>query len=155
MEKQVGRPWDKVYSELKETFGARNVQHQHLLSHVGWMVEFNCFKRDHKIYNSMGLEVNVYGSRRPQFYVMDDGILKMVKKSRRKFTYSNVDPTIKKIGDKTYKTEDGIWYEVEFNPNPEVYFFGGRARTIGLYKSKKQLSKKELRQLGLNNAIDS
>jgi hypothetical protein len=144
MEKQVGRPWNKVYSDIKVNFGSNNLQHQHLFQHVKWMVELNCFKRDHKIYNSMGLEVNSFGSRRPQFYVMDDGILKVSKKPRNKFK-PNEDTSLKKIGDKAYKNEDGIWYEVEHVEEVSIYL----SKPIWIYRKKKQLNKKEKKRLGL------
>jgi len=142
MEKQVGRPWNKVYSDIKVNFGSSNLQHQHLLDHIKWMVSFGCFKKDHKIYDSMGVEVNRFG-RRPQFYVMDDGILKVVKKARTKFK-PNEDTSIKKIGKKTYKNEEGIWYEVEYVEEVSIYL----SKPIMIYRKKKQLNKREKKKLG-------
>lgn len=120
MEKQVGRPWNKVYSEIKDNFASNNLQHQHLIQHVRWMVDLNCFKKNHKIYNSQGLEVNSLGSRRPQFYVLDDGLLKMIKKARTKYGVIPSNPNCKVIDGKTYKADkDGIWYEIELSPVPK------------------------------------
>ena len=38
----VGRPWDKVYSEIRAVADARGVRGFHLLTHVAWFVQTNC-----------------------------------------------------------------------------------------------------------------
>src|SRR5262252_4664364 len=47
----VGRPWNKVYSELRQGLDARKVTGQHIFDHLEMMVETNCW---------IGADRNVY-----------------------------------------------------------------------------------------------
>ena len=47
----VGRPWNKVYSELRQGLDARKVTGQHIFDHLETMVETNCW---------IGVDRNVY-----------------------------------------------------------------------------------------------
>jgi hypothetical protein len=38
----VGRPWDKVHSEIRAVADARSLRGYHLLDHVKWEVETRC-----------------------------------------------------------------------------------------------------------------
>lgn len=48
--KQVGRPWDKVYSEICEVADSRSVSGYHLLQHVKVEVELECWVRDEEVF---------------------------------------------------------------------------------------------------------
>lgn len=51
LQKQVGRPWDKVYSEIKRGIDGRKLTGRHVLDHVAWEVERDCFVgRDRGVY---------------------------------------------------------------------------------------------------------
>jgi len=39
----VGRPWDKVFSELRRGLDIRKVTGRHIFGHLQWMVETNCW----------------------------------------------------------------------------------------------------------------
>lgn len=50
--KQVGRPWDKVNSELSKILSKRSLQGQHIWTHVWIEVEKDCYLgEDGKVYN--------------------------------------------------------------------------------------------------------
>ncbi len=40
---RLGRPWDKVYSELRQGLDVRKVTGRHILDHLEWMVETDCW----------------------------------------------------------------------------------------------------------------
>lgn len=42
LRRRVGRPWDEVYSEIRASVDERTVTGNHLLLHLGQMVERNC-----------------------------------------------------------------------------------------------------------------
>lgn len=48
--KNVGRPWDKVFSELCKTFNMSSVINQHILQHLDGFVEQECFEEDGVVY---------------------------------------------------------------------------------------------------------
>ena len=39
LRKQVGRPWDKVWSEITRNLDSRSLSGQHIFDHIGWEVE--------------------------------------------------------------------------------------------------------------------
>jgi hypothetical protein len=39
LRKQVGRPWDTVWSEISQTLDSRSLTGQHILDHIRWEVE--------------------------------------------------------------------------------------------------------------------
>jgi hypothetical protein len=84
---------------------------------------------------------------------MDDGILKMVKKSRKRYGFTREDPwTV--IGGKKYKADkDGIWYEIDVAsiPMDQRYFLPRNIVVFdGVYCTKKrQLNTKEIKKLKL------
>lgn len=50
---KVGRPWDEVYSEMKQCLDSRKVTGQHIFDHVKWEVESDpVIGEDGKIYKS-------------------------------------------------------------------------------------------------------
>jgi hypothetical protein len=48
----IGRPWDKVFSELHQAVDVRKVTGRHIFEHLEWMVESDC---------SIGADRKVYG----------------------------------------------------------------------------------------------
>jgi hypothetical protein len=115
LDKQVGRPWDKIYSEFCQNFSKNSVSQSHLLDHVKQFVETNVqyfLENKQKVpYDSEGRRLVSY-SRYSHFYVCPEtGLLKKVK--RESFKYKKPEPQgFKEIDGKSYKEKDGIWYEV-------------------------------------------
>jgi hypothetical protein len=54
LRKQVGRPWDKVWSEISRTLDTRSLSGRHILDHIGWEVEHHA---------SLGADGRVYHNR--------------------------------------------------------------------------------------------
>jgi hypothetical protein len=48
--KQVGRPWDNVYSELAAQIDRRNTVQEHIFTHIEQFVERNTFLRDGEVF---------------------------------------------------------------------------------------------------------
>jgi hypothetical protein len=46
LRKQVGRPWDKVWSEISQTLDKRSLTGQHIFDHVRWEVEQHTWVAD-------------------------------------------------------------------------------------------------------------
>jgi hypothetical protein len=52
LSKQVGRPWDKVWSEIATTLDSRSLSGQHIFDHIRWEVELNAwFGDDGRLYH--------------------------------------------------------------------------------------------------------
>jgi hypothetical protein len=51
LRKNVGRPWNKVYSEIMQQLDVRKTMDRHLIEHVKLEVELNCFiGKDGEVY---------------------------------------------------------------------------------------------------------
>lgn len=168
---QVGRPWDKVYSEICENLPKTTKQYIHIHEHIGWFVETNveiidgvaCHKsgvlHGHPIQSSTSLK---------DFYVHPKtGLLIEAPRIYKKKRYPPDAPKWKEIQGKKYFQIDGIWYEIETAPIPKTYerkyfydpvlkqTFKDAIELCRIYGkseigvSKRQLNKKEIRQLGL------
>ena len=46
LHKQVGRPWDKVWSEIAATLDSRSLTGQHIFDHIRWEVELDAWLGD-------------------------------------------------------------------------------------------------------------
>ena len=47
----LGRPWDKVFSELRQALDVRKVTGRHIFDHLQWMVETDCWiDADRRVY---------------------------------------------------------------------------------------------------------
>jgi hypothetical protein len=49
LEKQVGRPWDKVYSTICQNFDMRKTINQHILQHVNQYIQQDTFMEDGRV----------------------------------------------------------------------------------------------------------
>lgn len=89
LEKNVGRPWNKVYSEICEHADSRSLTGWHLRTHVEMEIERNVIKDGKKIYYCPQYYRGVVELRRDELYVdPDDGLLKMYKRGKR-FRYKH------------------------------------------------------------------
>jgi hypothetical protein len=48
LQKNIGRPWDKVYSDLRGGLDVRKVTGRHVFQHLERMVELNCFEDENR-----------------------------------------------------------------------------------------------------------
>jgi hypothetical protein len=117
VEKAVGRPWDKVYSEVCENLSKDSVVQSHVIDHLMGWVELNCYVEDGKIYDSRGQKVY------SEFYVANDGILQKNPHERRRMKYRPVKQERTDYCDldgKHYHQINDIWYEIELTPIPKT-----------------------------------
>lgn len=176
LSKNVGRPWDKVNSEIRKHLKPRSTMHRHVLEHIynGFVELRPMFKEDGTVLRDDG---------RPfydgNWYVDRQGILRAYKEKKRKKVKPKEE--IRVINDyEEYRKIDGIWYYVRFihaNPkdfdvfdvifNKKLPFIPWHLRgkhgppkhdgvpifhpdKVRVAVEKKQLSKKQIKDLGLN-----
>lgn len=126
--KQVGRPWDKVYSEICRHLPADSVQGSHIRDHVFQFVELHVKMIDGKPYNSEGTyPIHHYNRGYPfGLYVNPvTGLLCKLKAEplpRRKRTFAGVP--VPGVTDRQYHKIEGVWYELTLksvaSPEPEI-----------------------------------
>lgn len=162
LKKQVGRPWDDIYSELREHLDFRTVSGQHIWDHVKSEVALHCEER----HGAVWVKAARFGAGRmiDGLYVHPrTGLLCYIPERPYRYT-KPVDPNVVVL-DKltTLHRFDGIWYRVTLAPKdvwvPEVRYCEGKyVLRSGYFKEelvpqgKRQLGRKELRAHGLRNA---
>jgi hypothetical protein len=172
--KQVGRPWNKVYSEICANLDADHAVKQHVRDHLEDFVAYRLgVGRDGEWLDSVGF-LSLRDMRWHQPFYVDpvDGLLKDSAKLWRKQgvdpcpfwqrrRMSEPDPDIRWLGDDAaLQRIDGLWFTVTYTTEPvhaedtHVYDVvmrrplpaGQRYAT-----AKRQLSGRELKEHGLSN----
>lgn len=118
LRKNVGRPWDKVYSEICAGLDRRKVTGLHIFTHVNDFVEKNCyFSEDGKPHHlSWGKESPVRW-----FYVHPrTGLLceaprtRPGARKRKRIAALAEETTFLRLDDETgYRKHEGVWYRVK------------------------------------------
>jgi len=144
LRKNVGRPWNNVWSELCEHVSFDNVVQKHILSHVDGFVALHVVLIDGEVYyysSHSGLRALV-GSRWLELYVCPrTGLLKQAKHGPRKKRKKEVDPNVIAVTrDERLRRVEGIWYREWLGHTPDSECVVLRRR---------QLGSRELRQRGL------
>src|SRR5215469_5531567 len=111
----LGRPWDKVYSELRRGLDIRKVTGRHIFDHLQFMVETDCsIGADRKVYDCVG-RYRVQG-----FHVHPkSGLLCFVpwqsarERKKERLLRQDVDE-IKLDRCHSYKRIDGLWYWIAY-----------------------------------------
>jgi hypothetical protein len=137
---QVGRPWDKIYSEIRKAV-PNGLQGDHLWMHIKWEVEINCFERDGHVlaqprYFRRDVEVcGLYVHPRTGLLCYKERPAKRLKET----TYAL--NRIELAENEEYRKINGLWYYQKFVrrdlAGPPV---------LELIQ-KKQLNRRELRDL--------
>ncbi len=139
---QVGRPWDKVFSEIRKAVPA-GLHGDHLWMHIRSMVSTNCIERDGGVFQVTRYyfgEVEVFG-----LYVHPrTRLLSFRQKSRRPkgMKPSTARVTVVRFGEnEEYRKINGLWFYRKFVrlevPSPPSFQL----------VRKKQLNRRELRRL--------
>lgn len=122
LDKQVGRPWDKVYSEICANLRADNTVQQHVRDHLKDFVRYT------------NEPPSRYGPRdapwREPLYVDSHGLLKRTDqlpavKARRRAERSKPKPAPEVIAldaGRDLRRMDGIWWVVELAPLPAAVY---------------------------------
>lgn len=117
LDKQVNRPWDKVYSELRKRIDVRSAVQLHIMEHLWDRVE-----RDVEIVDGEAcakMESWEGRWRSGQLYVNPETGILCKAKSESKFRGPRQDPRVTKLDDTTFLCQiKGIWYEVTYSYPP-------------------------------------
>jgi hypothetical protein len=163
MRSNFGRPWDKVYSEMRAHLDFRKTTGRHVFEHVQWEVELHCYLgADGKVY-----EQPRWGKPRlvEGLYVHPHTVLLCWKEPRNRRKERLVEAKAKPVtkvhtnGNRYYLKLHGIWYEAELEAANQTRAAAYNQRAIEIYAEdprwqiawKRQLSSKELRGAKLSN----
>lgn len=164
LDKQVGRPWNKVNSELCEFLDKRKLTHAHVFTHVDSYVERDVYKGvDGKWHFRPygGLIGGNYGRGGSGLYVNPKTGLVCRQTIKPEEIKREIDEF--KIDNRNeYKRIDGIWYHIKFDMvDVDRLEFNRATKTWRSYTrkelkqvAKKQLNTKELRLWGLKNIVE-
>lgn len=178
LNKQEGRKWDDVYSEIRANINLNTAVQYHVWQHVFDLVEINVQIIDGRVCNAAGsafLESYRHSGSTKEMYVDPrDGILRFQpqrsRQERNLWWKKQNEETIFKHDELTeYRRIDGIWYEICFakiDPKDLNETFRGQHDCImkeflcyrdlnkyyvGRYPiSKCQLNKREIKRFKLN-----
>ena len=188
---QVGRPWNKIYSEICDTVDVRSTVQQHLRLHVDQFVELEVKLVGNEVYSST--RYGMTALRPGDLFVHPRTSLLLEKKRRPRDAASRRKPTANRTDRRVLDAQrqlhliDGQWYLVQVAQLPQpstvtpvalskadprkhteprwdvVLKVTIRGQNVGgqelygdrqLYAvSKRQLSSRELRRYGLENAL--
>jgi len=156
----VGRRWDDVYSEMKQTLDSRKVTGQHIFDHVKWEVELHpVIGEDGKIYE----RYPHYRERqllRGLYVDPRTGLLCRGERIRRKQRKEETGHALRISIDcnMDYINQNGIWYIAELKHD---YLIEESETHLPIFKDheslrwrilrKKQCNTRELKKAGLKN----
>jgi hypothetical protein len=136
LERQVGRPWDKVYSEIATHLRADNTVQQHVRDHLRDFVAVK--PRRHN-----GFYADPFSGlwRQPLYIDEKDGILKrtdrLPEEKARRHARRNPPPRpvdcVALAADRELRRIEGFWYELRLAPMPDpVYRPSAERRKVPL-----------------------
>ena len=138
---QVGRPWDKVYSEICSNSDSRRGIGRTVLTRIRRLVASDCFTAGRQV-----LQPGWFGPHPPStLYVHPKTGLLCRPRPRR---YDRPKPEITRIALDSlhwYEKTDGIWYRLDHEVR-QISFFGVEREEIVQIR-KQQCSKKELARI--------
>lgn len=150
LDTQVGRPWDKVYAEIRSHVDADNAVQFHILQHLYDKLAVRMHRDGDGVlwYHARwgGLD-RIDGRWGPDLYVCPDtGLIRHVKRRRVQTAPPPPPDHLPATGpDHEYRELAGQWYEVWWGTANQD---GTIVRAI---TRKRQLGYKELRSLGLRD----
>lgn len=161
LDKQVGRPWNKVYSELCKSLDKRKLTHDHVFTHIYQYVEMDVYKGEDGLWHSRpygGVIGGGYSPRYALFVHPKTGLICRQKPPKEEPKKKDVD-VIKLNKETEYRRLEGIWFlvklkEVDVDASYFDYFtkkMVSKTRKELKEVSRKQLGKKELKKLGVEN----
>lgn len=146
--KNVGKRWDKFYSELCTVFDKRSVINQHILDHLFQRVVTDMYVgEDGKLYqrNYYGRNFSLLDGTIEYYVDPRDGILKrnkhyrsyrMAEKERAKIKAQEEYKTCRQISNTlVFRKIDGLWFAFEMKTAPlgEVYYV--KPSAIDMFKT--------------------
>lgn len=153
LERQVGRPWDKVYSEIAERLRVDNTVQQHVRDHLEDFVATRPRRGVSGWYRRGGASL----WHEPLYVDPCDGILKRTDclpevKARRRRAFAQARrkmPPDRVIlsADRELRRKDGIWYDIRLAPLPQPEYrtvTDARKIALGRYHGKSRTIDVEL-----------
>lgn len=145
LDAQVGRPWDLVYSEIRQRIDTGNAVQYHILQHLYDRLAVQVREdADGSLWHTgrWGRPTRLGVRWGPKLYVCPrSGILRRVRRSRRPPSSPPVDHLPGSGPDHDHRLIAGQWYEAWWGVDP--------ATRVRIIVRKRQLSRRELRDLGL------
>lgn len=133
LRKQVGRPWNKIWSEICQVVDARDIIGKHLLDHVKGEVQTDQV-------------IPRFSYERP-LYVDKKGFLRQ-RKEKWKGVYKPPPPDRVEIDGIVYQKIGKNWFKVVTKITPVGFYNGQELRHVSEYRT--QLSVKRIKALGLS-----
>ena len=152
--RQVGRPWNKVYSEIRQTIDTRSAIGLHVLQHLEDYVATDAFIKDGVVcqWRWRGGAVPVRG-----WYVHPgSGLLRFAK--RPETPVPTNPPEVVRVNDTVqYRKIDGLWFRMEYRAaEPEELVAGDHGKLVRaaelrrpalVLERKQQCDRKTIRQI--------
>lgn len=148
----VGRLWNDVYSEMRSILKADSAIQSHVMDHANWMIKKNVTVKGNAVYDYRGFRL--YWSHHNQLYIHPTtGILSLLPKENKSVRKDPLEYV--QIAQNKYMKINGIWYQVEYSDKPSSIYYCSRQEFLSqlnkpTIKSKRQLNKKEIKSLKLN-----
>jgi hypothetical protein len=172
---QVGQEWDYVYSLICLKAKAHTKWAKWAIEHLEWTVEFDCTEEGGKVYDPKGNRVESWG--RPEFYVTRSSIYQgILKRAPERPRYIHPKRTLPEEGLNYYQI-NGAFFEVhfrKFSGTTDRYHrlpirteFDVLTKTSLTWRDcqlkyggliswkKRQLSKREIKRLGLRESNEA
>jgi hypothetical protein len=121
LRKSVGRPWDKVWSELRSMLNGRTTMHQHVLDHVKQYVETSPMFIEGRVCNAISYVSGVPNElRNGDYYVSEHGILRRYKRPkgdgfRRRGVRTYYEKVVRKGDREDYRKIGGLWFYFRYD----------------------------------------
>ena len=176
LESQVGRPWNDIYSEACRTVDKRSIAGWHFIDYLLNMVYIKTETINGKVHSwdGYGLDREIFPN---DLYVDADCILRKYKANQPRYSRSKkaYNPNVRKVNDfLSYKRINGAWFELSYRKFTESIAYDVEQKKSVYNKvqhnstwgipwwettkyycwKKRQLSKKEIRDLGLNKNVE-
>jgi hypothetical protein len=154
LDKQVGRPWNKVYSELCAFLDKRKVTHAHVFTHIDSYVERDVYRGVDGLWHTRPYG-GLIGDRYGGLYVNPKSGLICRQKIKEK-DRPKKDHEFYKIDERNeYRRIDGVWYHVKLDmvwvDHYDWLTKKGYQKQELRQVAKKQLNTKELKSFGIEN----
>jgi hypothetical protein len=152
LERQVGRPWNKIYSEIALHLRVDNTVQQHVRDHLADFVAINPHRRSGRLFGLDGSKVCYDRLWLEPFYVDPrDGLLKRTDRlaEARALRHARRAPPVPPdriaLGaDRELRCLNGLWFEVMLAPLPEPEYRELRKIPLKPYASRSPVIETEM-----------
>jgi len=142
LKKSVGRPWNKVHSELATLLSKSTTTGRHVWTHIDQYVEKSPIFIDGRVYRGQG-STRRYGDRglselqRGNFYVSAHGLMLAYRK--KPLPYGHDKPKITAVQLlhplEGYVRVDKTWWHVTFQMEIALTMHGGEPDVLGVHRA--------------------